>query len=279
MDNARHALTENKLIGLTQTNVFGEIFFSNLNGTTFNKEDSTSLFKQKFTTLLFKPSKLYVVIGTDSGLLPRYIQSEGVPEGTRYLFIEPHMVLTELQETGVLSGFSDYFAFADELSWLDVLESFQIKNYFYIDGVYPTTAFCAQENGSDLYAELTWDIVERLKQLQYHNSISLVAQPFIIQQILNLADNRYPAQLLKNSFKGKTAFILGGGTSLDEVLPWLVEHRSLIIIIAVSRVAKRLLNYNIEPDFICSVDPHSANWAVSKEMFLFKILASSLSNG
>lgn len=264
MDN-----TENiAAIGLTQTNPWGDIFFANLNGRTFNKIGATTLFEHEFSNILFETSKLYVIVGTDSGLLPQYIQTKGIPKGTRYLFVEPTLVLNELQEEDVLSNLSDSIAFADETNWLQALAHFKIRDYFYIDGVQPQTALCAKEDNLGLYAELSWQIVEHLKQFQYQTYRSISSRSFIVQQLLNLADNQYPTALLKEAFKGKTAFILGGGTSLDNALPWLVANRSSIVLIVVSRIAKRLLDFGLEPDFICSIDPHPVNWSVSKELYL-----------
>jgi hypothetical protein len=266
MDNVGF-LERTKLIGFSQTNTFGDVFFSNLNGSTFGKLSATTLFNAEYSKRLFDPTSLYVIVGTDSGLLPRYIEAEGIPEGSRYVFIEPSSVLKELEEEKVFEGFSEYFAFADETSWVDALTHFKVTDYFYIRAVSSYNAFCATEDAMGLYAELSWNVVDSLNQLSYKAMISLANQPFMIEQLYNLADNTSSSNALKNVFKGKAAFVLGGGPSLDDLLPWLVAHRAHFVIIAVSRIIKRLLECGLEPDFICSVDPGAVNWDVSKDIF------------
>lgn len=270
MDIENKSTVTNRLIGFSQTNSFGEQVYSNLNTSTFNHTKSSSLYKNKFSDRLFNGSNLYILIGTDSGLLPRYIRSQGAPVGSRYLFIEPKPIFDELQEEGLFLGFSDQFAFADEETWVEALKEFKLEDYFYINSVRSESAFCATEDALGLYAELSWQIVERLKQLEYQTNVSLSNREFICQQLLNTADNYLSLTVLEDTFKDKTAFVLGGGTSLDDVLPWLLVHRSQVIIIAVSRISKRLVEFGIEPDFICSVDPYLVNWEVSKEIYLFE---------
>lgn len=259
---------QNNVIGYIQTNTFGDVFFSSLNGNTFNKIDSEHLFKQHFSKLLFDAYKLYVIVGTDSGLLPRFIENQGIPDGTRYLFIEPSAVLQELQKNNACFHSGEYFSFADETNWVEALATLKATDYFFINSVHSQTALCAKEDSMGFYTELAWNVNERLQQLNYQTNLGTATQPFLIQQLLNLADNHSSLLMLKQAFQGKTAFVLGGGTSLDSVLPWLIEHRSYIVIIAVSRISKRLLSCGVEPDFICSVDPFPINWEVSKEMHL-----------
>ena len=253
-------------IGTNYVNAYGDHFFSNLNFSSFNKASASDLFEKAFAKELFLINTLYVIVGTDSGLLPHYIGHKGIPEGTRYIFIEPKSILTELRTTTVLDGLDERIAFADEENWLDALTHFKMAEYFYIGGVKSSSAYCAQDNAMDAYAELNWYVTERLWQLYYQTSISVASEQFMIQQIRNLADNQHSAIRLKNVFKGKTALVLGGGPSLDAVLPWVLEHRSQIAVLAVSRIVRRLVQVGIEPDFIFSVDPSPANFDISKDM-------------
>ncbi|WP_231499609.1 motility associated factor glycosyltransferase family protein [Methylomonas sp. 11b] len=84
-----------------------------------------------------------------------------------------------------------------------------------------------------------------------------------------MADNQRPAKLLEKAFVDKTVLILAGGPSLDEVLPWLRLHRNEVVVFAVSRISRQLLQANIEPDFVFSVDPTELSFDISKEMLEF----------
>jgi tetratricopeptide (TPR) repeat protein len=254
-------------IGFTQVNEYGDHYFSKLNYRSFYNASATDLFEHEFSSILFKENSLYAILGTDSGLLPEYIKSKGIPDGTRYLFIEPVSVLSQLNKHKLLEGYDERIGFADEDTWLEKLDAFQLTEYLYLQQVRIHNAFCSQQNVLSIYAELSWYISEKVQQLHYKRCVSIVTEPFILQQLLNVADNINPAIQLANAFKGKTAFILGGGPSLDECIPWLLEHRSYIVVLAVSRIARRLVQVGLEPDFIFSVDPFPASYDVSKELF------------
>lgn len=71
---------ESQTIGHKETNQFGDLFFSNLNSITFNKFDSFDVYDAEFSKVLFDDDKLYIILGTDSGLLPKYIIKKGVSD-------------------------------------------------------------------------------------------------------------------------------------------------------------------------------------------------------
>jgi hypothetical protein len=254
-------------IGPSQTNAYADRFFYNLNPNTFSSISAQVIFDQHFLDL-FKKNTLNVIVGTDSGLLPQYVQQKGIPEGTRYVFIEPSFILADLETTGVLSDLDPAIVCVDEGSWVDALRGLKLDEYFFINSVHSHCALGAKANAMDAYAELSWHVPEELKRLYYLNVTVIGMEPFIIQQLNNLADARYPGELLKRSLQHKTAFVLGGGPSLDQVLPWLSQHRQFVVIFAVSRVVHLLLQVGIEPDFFVSVDPQSINFDISKGMFL-----------
>jgi tetratricopeptide (TPR) repeat protein len=52
-------------------------------------------------------------------------------------------------------------------------------------------------------------------------------------------------------------------------LPWVIENRSSLVLIAVSRICRQLLTLGIEPDIIVSIDPHPISFDVSREMLEF----------
>lgn len=256
-------------IGVGQTNQFGDRFFSNLNPDTFYKSSAAELYDAEFAAGFLRANMLHIIVGTDSGLLPHYLMSKEIPDGSRYIFIEPSSILVQLQEMGVLSDLDERIVCVDEDSWLEAAAVFRMNDYFFINAVISYNSLAAQNNIMGAYAEFSWSLVELLQQLYYQVSASTATEAFMTQQLRNLADNRIPAAVLKSAFKGATAFVLAGGPSLDEALEWVKEHRQSIVLFAVSRVARRLLQVGLEPDFIVSVDPFPANFEVSKEIFSF----------
>ncbi len=256
-------------VGPIKTNVFGEKYFYNLNRATFDKVSAYTLFETRFAELLFNEDSLNIVVGSDSGLLPRYVQDKGLPKGARYIFIEPAPILSELHAQRMLNDLDSRICCVSMDEWGEVLRQFKVVDYFYINAVRSFNAFCAQDDNLNQYAELGWHITELLSQLHWQSNMSLGSEAFIAQQIANLVDNKRPAKLLANAFAGKTVVLLAGGPSLDEALPWLKQHRQQVVVFAVSRISRRLQQVGIEPDFIFSVDPTSLSFDVSKEMLNF----------
>lgn len=120
------------------------------------------------------------------------------------------------------------------------------------------------------YRDLYWLIRKEIEALAWQINMQMGNQVFIQRQLENLAENRVPALCLKDKFKGKTGVLLGGGPSLDEVLPWVQEHRDKLVIVAVSRVCRRLLDFGVQPHVVVSIDPHPISFDVSKELLRYE---------
>jgi len=252
------------------TNIFGEKFLYHINRDSFKKISASAIFDNEFKGKVFEEDSLYIIVGTDSGLLPKYIQEQGIPSGTRYLFIELPEVLQLLQQQDLIHTLDDEILCTTADKWEEKARDLKLKEYCYLRQVYAYKAICVQHANLPEYAELNWLITESLQSLHFQYASSLGSQSFLSRQLENIADNILPAKYLNNTFQNQTAIILAGGPSLTEILPWVKKNRSKLVIFTVSRLSKLLASLNIEPDFIVSVDPQEENIDVSKEMFQFK---------
>ncbi|PPD03850.1 MAG: hypothetical protein CTY29_08000 [Methylobacter sp.] len=255
--------------GPAKTNSFGEQYFYNLNRSSFDKISAQALFDAKFAEPLFTPDMLNVIIGTDSGLLPQYLQHKGLAKGSRYIFVEPPEILAQLEAAGLLTGLDEAIACISMESWSTQSEAFKIGDYFYINATKLLNSIGAEDDFIHQYAELSWHMNEIMSTEHWKHSMSLGNESFTAMQIYNMPDNQRPAKLLEKLFDGKTAVLLAGGPSLDEALPWVIENRQKIAVFAVSRICRQLLQHEIEPDFIFSVDPTDLSFDISKEMLNF----------
>ncbi|ANE54561.1 6-hydroxymethylpterin diphosphokinase MptE-like protein [Methylomonas sp. DH-1] len=262
-------LADEQALGPLAANAFGDRYFFNLNRHAFAKLGAAALFETKFGELLFREDELNVIVGTDSGLLLQYLRSKPLPKGTRYIFIEPDRVLQALRNHDLLGDADERIVCVGPEDWPRMLQKFKAAEYFYIDAVKSVNALCAQDDFIDEYAELSWHVAEVLAQLNWRYSAELGSEAFIARQIANAADNRLPAKLLAKAFGGKTVAILAGGPSLDQALPWVIQHRQQCVVFAVSRISRQLLAAGIEPDFVFSVDPTDLSFDISKEMLNF----------
>ncbi|WP_198245391.1 6-hydroxymethylpterin diphosphokinase MptE-like protein [methane-oxidizing endosymbiont of Gigantopelta aegis] len=262
--------TEMSPLGSLYKNAFGDRFFTQINRTAFYKLKAQSVFDAKFAQTLLKPNTLNIIIGSDSGLLIHYLIDKDIPQGTRYIFVEPDFVLQELTLSGLLpQDLPEAISCIRLEQWHDTIKQHAIQDYLYINSVRSFNALCAEEDNIDEYAELSWHITELLSQLHWQANMALGNETFITQQLNNLADNIIPAQILNQHFKNQTVAILAGGPSLDNFLPWIQQNRDKLVIFTVSRIARQLLAIDLIPDFIFSVDPTELSFDVSKEMLKY----------
>lgn len=264
-----HSLALDNDLGPITVNAFGETFFYNLSRHNFDKISAQALFDSRFADLMSKEDTLLIIVGSDCGLLPQYLQSKPLPKGSRYIFVEPPQVLLELQTRQMLGDADERIAYVSLDDWQQALLNYKVADYFYIGGVSSLNALCAEDDFINQYAELSWHIAEALSQMHWQYSMELGCEAFIARQLDNVADNKLPAKLLERAFLDQTAVLLAGGPSLDQALPWVKQHRQQLVVFAVSRIARQLLAAGIEPDFVFSVDPTDLSFDISKEMLRF----------
>jgi hypothetical protein len=250
------------------SNDFGERYLFAINRNVFQASDASTVFRTYFDDSLFKEDTFYVIAGTDSGLLYQFIKSQGVPKGSRYLFVELAQVLAQLVEmddpdSGLAIATLDTWQArgSQELDLLDYAVQGRvalIRSLGVVHGHYGD------------YLPFWRKLREEFDLLLKKQEIGLNIRPFTLRQIENLTENEISAICLRNTFEGKTAVLLAGGPTLDELLPWVAQHRNDLLVIAVSRISHSLLKAGIQPDICVSVDPYAINLKVSREMLEFQ---------
>ncbi len=254
--------------GKLLTNRYGDMYLYEVNGSAFNKAGSEAVYKQHFGGDLFKENALYILLGTDSGLLPRYLEKAGLPDGSYYIFIELPEVLERIQEALPDEGLGKKIILTTFDQWQHRAIEIEFQNYVYLNNMFFYPSIGAEDANLEGYRDVGRDLLEELEKLRWMLSAELGNEVFNIRQLENLAENRVPASCLKGLFSGKTAVVLGGGPSLDEVFPWLEKNREQVVVIAVSRIARRLLEVGLSPDIMVSIDPNPISFDISKEMLL-----------
>lgn len=250
------------------TNGFGDRYLYGINRDVFNDIGSANLFRRQLEDLLLE-DRFHIVIGTDSGLLLQYVLNTGVPQGARYLFIEHPEVLASLEEELDLQILGDDIICTTYDQYQEQAVAWNISSYIFIGQVLLHQSIAAQDDFPGIYQELIWNVRKEIKQFVWQINLSLGSEVFIQKQFDNLAENRLPAKLLQGLFPGKTAVLLAGGPSLDEIFPWLQKNRDHVVVLAVSRISRRLQEVGIAPDIIFSIDPHDVSFDVSKETLVF----------
>lgn len=254
-------------IGAIASNSFGEHYLFAINRNLFQGTDASTVFRSYYGEYLFEEDAFYIIVGTDSGLLYQYIKSQGVPKGSRYLFLETPEVLALLEDMDDPNG--DIVVSTGE-DWLAQADEMKIQKYAYMGRLGLRRSLGVVHGHYSGYPPF-WREIKAVFDGYLKNVLVLLnVRPFINCQIVNLAENQIPATCLIDSFKGKTAALLAGGPSLDELLPWVRQNRENLLVIAVSRISHSLLEANIQPDIVASVDPLEFNLNVCIDMLEFQ---------
>ena len=253
------------------TNKFGDRYLYSINRSVFNHLGSLSVYQNRFPDLLEKEEFLYILVGTDSGLFLQHIKSKRIPDGSKILCIELPEILLRLKDEGVLQNLDKRIQCISlsELSQVGADSELRMDDYFTLGHVDLHLSFAAADAFAPEYKELAWNVQQLLDQKKYSIGARINCEIFVKTQLMNVAENCFSAAVFNHVFDGKTAVLLGGGPSLDDFLPWLKKNRDKVVVLAVSRISRRLIEVGLSPDFVFSIDPQQISFEVSREMFNF----------
>jgi tetratricopeptide (TPR) repeat protein len=253
-------------LGTFLTNIFGDRYLHAVNHSTFNRLGSVELYNQQFGEDLAKKNSLFIFLGSDSGLLLNYLSNIEFANGSRALVVDFPEVINRISEVVNIAELPNLVKLAEISDWDEALTSVDIDDYIYLDNIYLFESFAAQEGHLPEYKEVFWDVKQRLETRIWRLKAELGTELFLARQLELLTENRHPVSCLRDVFNDRTAILLGGGPSLDSVLPWIKEHREDLVIIAVSRISKRLLEFGLVPHIVFTADPGEPSFSVSKEI-------------
>jgi hypothetical protein len=253
------------------TNPFGEDYLYSVNREDFTERPATEVFDKLLDSRFFEPHYLHVVIGTDSGLLPTFVEYKGIPKGARYLFVEAEEVFEPIQSALrlnspriMLCSPDDPFGQLNDQS--DLGEVF----YFYLGHVLLHKSVAAFHANLDRYAELYRQFEGEIEARSFFHQGRGNQQKHLTNRLLNAPEAYQCAPLVRNLFPGKTAVVFAAGHSMIRYLDWVKAQRDDLVLVAISRVAASLQRHGVEPDVIVSVDPQPINYRQSLPMLRCK---------
>lgn len=260
-----------------KTNAFGESYSPEINKDTFEKVPSKVVYERYVKNKLEENHALYIIVGTDSGLFPAYVEIEFEKSGSSFLFIDTLEVMEKLN----LNTFEEDAEFGKlkKAPLVKIIRSdTELSTFFAVDGryeefflrkqVYLVKSLSVVEKNDFIYQDIYKNYESQLISLQLINNVSS-ARRFMNAMFQTACDMIYPVKLIKDCYQGKTFVLLGGAPSLPTIFPWLKEHRDNLVVIAASRIAGRLKQEEITPDFFVAVDPDPEMLDYSRELFEF----------
>jgi len=253
------------------TNKFGDRYLYSINRSVFNHLGSQAVYQNEFPELFEKEEILHILVGSDSGLLLQYMNSQSIPAGSKFLCVELPETVQRLESEGILQNLNDQIQCISSNEFNQVMTNpeLMMNDYLILDNVELHMSLAASDAFTPEYRELSWNIQQMLEQKRWAIQTSLSHHVFVKTQLMNVAENHSSAAVFNRAFTGKTAVLLGGGPSLDNFLPWLKKNRDRVVVLAVSRISRRLIEVGLSPDFVFSVDPQQISFEVSREMLNF----------
>lgn len=253
--------------GKPSENDFGEKYYESVSGNLFEQTASSIVFNRYYKDTFSKENVLYVVIGTDSGLLPFYIAEKFAEkrEGRKFLFID----FTPVFEGIDISGLPEWVEVYPEEFPLEILAHKEVDYMASGNLSLCRTLSVIDSDFDGVYGQLARSVEDRFHKLLFADNVTSSTKAFINSQLLNLHRNIQPIKKLRKKLLGRDVLIIGGGPSLDEDIEWIKENSQKLIILAAARTSSRLQKEGIIPDFIVSVDPHDLSFDNSKQMLLF----------
>lgn len=246
-------------------NQFGDRYLHEVNRGAFNRLGAATVFQQHFGPILAAKDALVIALGTDSGALVRHVQQAGVAEGSRFVFIESDRLLPIIREDLADLDLDEAITLIGPREFATVLREVRFNDYANIGAIELIESIGAIDAYLDDYRPMVAEIKQQLDALLWAHNSQLSNPTFIRCQLQNLPEEQIPASVLKAAFEGKTAVLLGGGPSLDDILDWVVGHQQELVVLAVSRIARRLQEAGVTPHLVFSIDPNDLSFDISKE--------------
>lgn len=248
------------------TNAFGDKYFQEINQNAFDTVGATSTFNKVFTKILDVDNMLFIIVGSDSGLLIPYLQQFHSGRGRHYIIME---------RPELISYIEDNFEVDDEIIDIQPMDmALEDLNDTYPDYVshsrYMLLRSLAVIDGNSKTYTTHWDqTLDKYNIFATSESAYAINNIFIDSQLRNLSSNNMPLTKLGRILKGATSVIMGGGPSLDDSIDWIKQNQHKLVIFAAARIANRLKKEGIQPDFFVSVDPHDVSYDNSKQILQF----------
>ncbi|MFK7860335.1 MAG: 6-hydroxymethylpterin diphosphokinase MptE-like protein [Granulosicoccus sp.] len=217
---------------------------------------------------------LYLIIGSDSGLILPYLKQLKIGRGTRFAIIEHDDVypLVASEYRGLLNvedsdkkNAKTVISLHRHSTWQKEIFDGSDEAWLLGGQIRVIESNASSADYSRLYMPILSDVRKKTSERILDISVTLSRRDFTEMQFRNAADNT--VSLVKSTEFGtnRTAIVLGGGPSLDLHLDWVIANRDRLFVTAVSRIAGKLIKHDLKPDVVVSVDPYDISYEVSKK--------------
>ena len=254
-------------LGEKKTNAFGDTYYQGCGLSKLKNTPYEWVFERHFAPKIQAKRTLYIIVGTDSGLLYDKVGHEKYKHGNHYIFIEHQAIIEALALTD-----QEHITVLTDPSVLNQM----LFEEACIDYVFSNRVFVLASCGSLLADSSAWhqSLFKEVKQ-----SVDALLKPVFSSfrsfyyencRLLNLAENQVPVSKMTGAFHGQPVVLIAGGPTLDDAIDWIKQYQSQVFVAAVGRVCQRLYKENITPDLVVTVDPFAFSFDNAKGLFHFQ---------
>lgn len=242
----------------------GDDYLYELNRDDFAVSPAREVLARRFMSNLLEDDHLYIVIGSDSGLLIEHVLAHRGPSArSRYVFVEPAEVVEAL---GLASReFPAWMQVCQPAGLDECRPAARFTQFCFRGRVRVVKSMAAEADHARIYAAVSEAVLISQTKSEHEVLVSLGTKVFVERHILNAPDCFRPASDVYPAFAGRRVLIIAAGPSLDLHLDWIAANRDRFVIIAVARVGEALANHGITPDYYSIIDPHPAMLNVARD--------------
>jgi len=250
-------------------NPFGERYLHEINRQVFASDRAADVFSRRLKDDFGTDNTLFVIIGSDSGLLLEHLRELPLGKGSRRLIVEADDLYPLIASDADAAATDDRTHLCRFDDWQEVFAGCKPDSYVHGGLIKVIESLGCLHDHSARYLPMLRAIKARVTELAHHCRIAIANQAFARTQLRNLCDNVRPASELRSIGEGHAAVVLGGGPSLDDSIDWVVENRECLFVIAVSRLCGKLQGLGLRPDVVICVDPQEMMYDISKQGLLW----------
>ncbi|MBN2647025.1 MAG: motility associated factor glycosyltransferase family protein [Thiotrichales bacterium] len=245
----------------------GESVFSEVYPSLLDNQPSNEIYPI-FIGEALPDERLFVVLGSDAGLILPYL-AKIANRSQRFIVLDYLASLEPLKQFD--SKAFPHFKFeCGAFEVFDFEQLYEPYQDYVIRGAVTILSSLSVSGATPGYET----IHQTFKEAYHRFLIDRVDNHDFMQvfnwQLENSCDLVHPLKKIEASLSADIpAIILGGGPSLDAVIPWIQQNQEKLWIFAAGRICKRLIQEGIEPDFIGIFDAQPLMFDYAKEMYHF----------
>lgn len=248
----------------------GERYLQEVNRQLFANHPARSVFDAQLDIDVSLENTLFIIVGTDSGLLLSYLADQLPGKGSYIIFVEADEYHDFIQTSCQPRWDPERYTLCPVSELRGQLSEERLLTYSSRASILVLESLGCRTDYPGCYFNVLRKVKSTLDELLHRLHARINTRMFVEAQLRNSTENRLPAARLRGAGENRTAMILGAGPSLDNEIQWVIENRHRLVIFAVSRLCEKLDQIGLRPDVVVAVDPQAGLTDISKHGLLWQ---------